>query len=101
MKYLSSWFASGRVRCIIGLSGGKHRNGRNETVNPMSRYISDYLNKLNLCYSVRDNSFTVEIMGEEYTIHRCGMRYWKCAHNGFTTIFKSQWEVITWLDSRW
>nr|DAQ25498.1 MAG TPA: hypothetical protein [Caudoviricetes sp.] len=41
MKYLSSWFASGRVRCIIGLSGGKHRNGRNETVNSVIDNLND------------------------------------------------------------
>lgn len=70
-------------------------------MNPMSRDISDYVNKLNLPYSVRDNSFTLEIMGEEYTIKRYGMRYWECVHNGFTTIFKTQWEVIVWLDSLW
>lgn len=70
-------------------------------MNPMSLYISDYVNKLKLRHSVRDNSFTVEIMGEEYTIKRYGMRCWKYVHNGFTTTFKSQWEVIEWLDSRW
>lgn len=70
-------------------------------MNPMSLYISDYVNKLKLPHSVRDNSFTVEIRGEEYTIQRYGMRCWKYVHHGFTTIFKSQWEVIAWLDSRW
>lgn len=70
-------------------------------MNPMSLYISDYVNKLKLRHSVRDNSFTVEIMGEEYTIQRHGMRCWKYVHDGLTTIFKSQWEVIAWLDSRW
>lgn len=70
-------------------------------MNPMGLYIRDYVNRLKLLHSVSDNSFTVEIMGEEYTIKRHGMRYWKCVHNGLTTTFKSQWEVISWLDSRW
>ena len=70
-------------------------------MNPMSRHISDYVNKLKLPYSVRDNSFTLEIIGEEYTIKRYGIRHWQCSHNGYTTTFKSQWEVIAWLDSRW
>ena len=70
-------------------------------MNPMGLYIRDYVNSLKLRHSVRDNSFTVEIMGEEYTIQRHGMRYWKCVHNDFTMTFKSQWEVILWLDSRW
>ena len=70
-------------------------------MHPMTRYISNYVNKLKLRHTVRDNSFTVEILGEEYTIQRYGIRYWKCVHNGLTTIFKSQWEIIAWLDSRW
>lgn len=70
-------------------------------MNPMSLHISDYVNKLKLPHSVRDNSFTVEIRGEEYTIQRHGLRCWKYVHYGFTTIFKSQWEVIAWLESRW
>jgi len=70
-------------------------------MNPMSSHIIDYINKLKLRHSVRNNSFTVEIMGEEYTIQRHGMRYWKCVHNGLTITFKSQGEVIAWLDSRW
>lgn len=70
-------------------------------MNPISSHISDYINKLKLRHSVSNNSFTVEIMGEEYTIQRHGMRYWKCVHNGLTTTFKSQGEVIAWLDSRW
>ena len=70
-------------------------------MHPMTAHIRDYLNKLALRHTVRDNSFTVEIAGEEYTIQRHGMRYWECMHNGLSTTFKSQWEVISWLDSRW
>lgn len=75
-KYILADVALDRISCIIELSGGKHRNGRIEKMNPMSRHISDYVNKLKLPYSVRDNSFTLEIIGEEYTIKRYGIRHW-------------------------
>ena len=67
----------------------------------MTKQMIDYCANAGINYSVRDVDFTVSIAGEEYTIRRLGLRNWKCAHNGVATGFKSQFEVISWLDSRW
>lgn len=67
----------------------------------MTKQMIDYCASADINYSVRDIDFTVSIAGEEYTIRRSGLRNWKCTHNGVVTVFKSQFEVISWLDSRW
>jgi len=70
-------------------------------MNPLSRQIVDYIILMGFSFSKFDDKFTVEIAGEEYTIQRLGLRHWRCVHYGFMTEFKSQYEVIKWLDSRW
>lgn len=70
-------------------------------MNPMTRQISRYINSMGFSYSKYDDKFTVEIAGEEYTIQRLGLRYWLCKHYGVSMVFRSQHEVIAWLDSRW
>ena len=67
----------------------------------MTKQMIDYCVSVGINYSVRDIDFTVSIAGEEYTIRRLSLRYWECVHNGAVTVFKSQFEVISWLDSRW
>lgn len=67
----------------------------------MTKQMIDYCANAGINYSVRDVDFTILIAGEEYTIRRMGLRSWKCVHNGVVTVFKSQLEVISWLDSRW
>lgn len=70
-------------------------------MNPMTRQITDYINKMDFSFSKFNDKFTVEIVGEEYTIQRLGSRYWRCKHYGVITVFRSQHEVIAWLDSKW
>ena len=68
---------------------------------PMTKQMIAYCDDTGIAYSVADTWFRVKVMGEEYTIRRLGLRYWKCLHNGVSTVFRSQSEVIAWLDSRW
>ena len=67
----------------------------------MTKQMIDYCDNLRVNYLDWDTAFRVTIMGEEYTIQRLSLRYWKCLHNGVTTMFRSQSEVIDWLDSKW
>lgn len=67
----------------------------------MTKQMIHYCMNAGINYSVRDTDFIVLIAGEEYTVRRLGLRNWRCAHNGVVTVFKSQFEVISWLDSRW
>ena len=70
-------------------------------MNAMTQQITDYINSTGFSFNKFNDKFTVEIAGEEYTIQRLGLRYWRCKQNGVTTVFRSQFEVIAWLDSRW
>ena len=70
-------------------------------MNPMTRQITDYINSAGLPFSKFNDKFTVEIAGEEYVIQRLGLRYWRCKKEGSTRVFRSQYEVIEWLDSKW
>ena len=70
-------------------------------MNPMTRQISDYINSIGFPYSKFNDKFTVEIAGEEYTIQRLGLRYWRCKHYRGITTLRAQHEVIAWLDSKW
>lgn len=70
-------------------------------MNPMTRQIINYLNSTGFTFSKFNDKFAVEIAGEEYVIQRLGLRYWRCKRDGSTVVFKSQYEVIAWLDSRW
>ncbi len=68
-------------------------------MNPMTRQITNYINSMGFSFSKFNDKFTVEIAGEEYTIQRLGQRYWQCKHYGVVKVFRSQYEVIAWLDS--
>lgn len=70
-------------------------------MNPMTRQIIDYLISMGHPFSKFNDKFAVEIAGEEYVIQRLGLRHWRCKREGSTTVFKSQYEVIEWLDSKW
>ena len=70
-------------------------------MNPLTQQIIDYLNSTVHQFSKFNDKFAVEIAGEEYVIQRLGLRYWRCKKEGSTTVFKSQHEVIAWLDSKW
>lgn len=70
-------------------------------MNPMTRQITDYINSMGFSFSKFNDKFVVEIAGEEYVIQRLGLRYWRCKKHGLSVAFKSQHEVIAWLDSRW
>nr|DAN01219.1 MAG TPA: hypothetical protein [Caudoviricetes sp.] len=67
----------------------------------MTNHMVDYCDKAGIAYSADDTRFRIIVLGEEYTIRRSGLRHWECMRNGVTTVFKSQWEVIAWIDSRW
>lgn len=67
----------------------------------MTKQMINYCDNAGINYMNWDTAFRVKIMGEEYTIQRLGLRYWECVHNGVVVVFKSQYEVISWLDSRW
>ena len=68
---------------------------------PMTRGMSYYFNLIGWRYWVCGDKFTVVIAGEEYVIQRLGLRRWECKKDSSLRVFKSQHEVIAWLDSRW
>ena len=86
---------------LLGYPEGNTENGRNNTMNPMTKQITDYINSAGLSFSKFSNKFAVEIAGEDYVIQRLGLRCWTCKNAGRFVVFRSQHEVIDWLDSRW
>ena len=67
----------------------------------MTKQMIAYCDNAGIAYSVADTWFRVKVVGEEYTFRRLGLRRWDCKHNGVLRVFRSQSEVIDWLDSRW
>ena len=67
----------------------------------MTKHMINYCDNAGINYMVWDTAFMIKIMGEEYTIQRRGLRYWECVHDGAVIVFKSQQEVVDWMDSRW
>lgn len=67
----------------------------------MTREMFYFFNNMGWRYWICDDKFTVEINGEKYVFQRRGVRYWVCSKGASTMTFRSQAEVISWLDSRW
>ena len=67
---------------------------------PMTREMFYYFNFMGWRYWIWGDKFTVELGGEEYAFKRQGLRHWTCKREGSTLEFRSQHEVMGWLDSR-
>lgn len=66
---------------------------------PMTREMFYYFNLRGWCYWVCDDRFTVKIGEEEYVFQRLGLRYWRRVKNFSSKVFRSQQDLIVWLDS--
>lgn len=67
---------------------------------PLTRDMIYFFNSNGWSYCVHGDTITVEVAGVEYVIQRLDLRYWRLKRSGPSVVFKSQWEVIAWLESR-
>ena len=67
---------------------------------PMTREMFYFFNLMGWCYWICGDKFTVELGGEEYVFKRQGLRCWTCKKEASTTEFRSQHEVMEWLELR-
>lgn len=68
---------------------------------PMTREMFYYFNFMGWCYWVCGDRFTVKLGEEEYVFKRRGLCYWVCKKGALAMEFRSQYEVMEWLSSRW